>query len=77
MKKNLIIVGSRGYQFKYGGWETFVTNFVDYSTGRVKFTLSYEATANMKISFELNRVNICKYNENALNSVVISPEYLK
>ena len=31
MKKNLIIVGSRGYQFKYGGWETFVTNFVDYS----------------------------------------------
>lgn len=53
------------------------TNYVDYKTGRVNFTLSYEATANMKISFELNRVNICKYNENALNSVTIAPEYLK
>ena len=53
------------------------TNFVDYKTGRIAFTLSYEATANMKISFELNRVNICKYNENALNSITIAPEYLK
>ncbi len=57
--------------------DTIGTNFIDYTTGRVNFTLSYEATANMKISFELNRVNACKYNENALNSVVISPEYLK
>lgn len=27
--KNIIIVGSQGYNKKYGGWETFVTNLVD------------------------------------------------
>lgn len=26
--KNIIIIGSRGYKFNYGGWETFVTNLV-------------------------------------------------
>ena len=29
MKKNIFIVGSRGYQFPYGGWETFVTNLIN------------------------------------------------
>ena len=29
MKKNIIIIGSRGYNFAYGGWETFVTNLVN------------------------------------------------
>lgn len=29
MKKNIIIIGSRGYNFSYGGWETFVSNLVD------------------------------------------------
>ena len=28
--KNIFILGSRGYQAKYGGWETFVTNLVDH-----------------------------------------------
>ena len=41
MKKNLIIVGSRGYQFKYGGWETFVTNFVDYSNDEFNLYIPY------------------------------------
>ena len=27
--KNIIIIGSRGYEKKYGGWETFVTNLVN------------------------------------------------
>ena len=27
--KNIIIIGSRGYKFEYGGWETFVTNLID------------------------------------------------
>ena len=27
--KNVFIVGSRGYHYNYGGWETFVTNLVD------------------------------------------------
>ena len=26
--KHIIIIGSRGYQYHYGGWETFVTNLV-------------------------------------------------
>ncbi len=28
MKKNIIIIGARGYKYNYGGWETFVTNLV-------------------------------------------------
>jgi len=28
MKKNIVIIGSRGYKYNYGGWETFVTNLV-------------------------------------------------
>lgn len=28
--KNVFIIGARGYQAKYGGWETFVTNLVDH-----------------------------------------------
>lgn len=28
MQKNIIIIGSRGYKYPYGGWETFVTNLV-------------------------------------------------
>lgn len=30
MKKNIFIVGSRGYHAKYGGWETFVSKLVDH-----------------------------------------------
>lgn len=29
MKKNIFILGARGYKANYGGWETFVTNLVD------------------------------------------------
>ena len=29
MPKNIFIVGSRGYNYNYGGWETFVTQLVD------------------------------------------------
>ena len=28
-KKHVFIIGSRGYHYKYGGWETFVDNLVD------------------------------------------------
>jgi hypothetical protein len=27
--KNIFIIGSRGYHYNYGGWETFVSNLVD------------------------------------------------
>lgn len=28
MKKNIIIIGAKGYKKNYGGWETFVTNLI-------------------------------------------------
>ena len=36
--KNIIIIGARGYQFNYGGWETFVTNLIqNYNDKSVQF----------------------------------------
>ncbi len=36
--KNIIIIGSRGYKARYGGWETFVTNLVEnYNDKDTKF----------------------------------------
>ena len=35
--RNIIIIGSRGYQYNYGGWETFVKEFVDNNHDDVKF----------------------------------------
>ena len=36
--KNIIIIGARGYESKYGGWETFVTNLVNnYNDKDTKF----------------------------------------
>ena len=36
--KNIIIIGARGYQSNYGGWETFVTNLIqNYKDKSVKF----------------------------------------
>ena len=37
MKKNLIIIGARGYEYEYGGWETFVKKFVEYSDDSINF----------------------------------------
>lgn len=36
--KNIFIVGARGYHASYGGWETFVSNLVDYyNDSKVRF----------------------------------------
>ncbi|MBQ1496037.1 MAG: DUF1972 domain-containing protein [Bacilli bacterium] len=36
--KNIIIIGSRGYEKSYGGWETFVTNLINnYDDKNTKF----------------------------------------
>ena len=35
--RNIIIIGSRGYRHNYGGWETFVKEFVDNNHDDVKF----------------------------------------
>ncbi len=46
--KNIIIIGSRGYKFEYGGWETFVTNLIDnYKESDTRFyvpELSFDKT---------------------------------
>ena len=34
MKKYIFIVGSRGYKFNYGGWETFVTELMKNQTNK-------------------------------------------
>ena len=40
--KNIIIIGSRGYNYNYGGWETFVTEFVNNSQDKdYKFYVPY------------------------------------
>ena len=39
--KNVFIIGSRGYNAKYGGWETFVTGLVNnYNDKNTKFYIS-------------------------------------
>lgn len=51
--KNIIIIGSRGYKYNYGGWETFVTNLIEnYHDSKVKFhvpELTHKKSANKKI----------------------------
>ena len=49
--KNIIIIGSRGYRFEYGGWETFVTNLIDnYNDEDTTFYIP-------ELSFEKNKVD--------------------
>ena len=39
--KHVFIIGSRGYKYNYGGWETFVTNLLDhYNSNKVVFHIS-------------------------------------
>ncbi|MBR6073437.1 MAG: DUF1972 domain-containing protein [Bacilli bacterium] len=40
--KNIIIIGSRGYKYNYGGWETFVTELVNNTKDKnVKYYIPY------------------------------------
>ena len=40
--KNVIIIGSRGYRYNYGGWETFVTELVNNSVEKdITFFVPY------------------------------------
>ncbi len=51
--KNIIIIGSRGFEYNYGGWETFVTNLIyNYKDKDIKFyvpTLTHNKNENLKI----------------------------
>lgn len=63
MKRNIIIVGARGYKFNYGGWETFVTNLVDNTNDEsINYyipTLTYQKELDQKIEQYKNA--ICPY----------------
>ena len=40
--KNVIIIGSRGYRYNYGGWETFVTELVNNSVDKdIRYFIPY------------------------------------
>lgn len=57
--KNIIIIGSRGYQANYGGWETFVTNLIDNYKEDVTFhvaELTYNKLDDKKV-IKKNNVN--------------------
>ena len=41
MKKNIFIVGARGYKFNYGGWETFVTNLISNNKNNTLLYINY------------------------------------
>ena len=64
--KNVFIVGSRGYHYNYGGWETFVSNLVDnYNDNNTKF----------HISMYTNDKDLKEYKVN--DNVIVSPIYVK
>ena len=57
--KNIIIIGSRGYKFEYGGWETFVTNLIDnYHDSNTCFYVPELSFDNTKKDREENGVKI-------------------
>ena len=70
MKKNIIIIGARGYKYNYGGWETFVTNLVkNYQDVDTKFYiphLTHDKTEDLKVYeedgvFSPRRTWFCNY----------------
>ena len=64
--KKIFIIGSRGYHYNYGGWETFVTNLVDnYNDLDTKF----------HISMYTNDKNLKEYE--ADSNVTVNPIYVK
>ena len=63
--KHVFIVGSRGYHAKYGGWETFVSNLVDYYDDKsTKFYIS-EFSESIKDEYKVN------------DNITVNPIYVK
>lgn len=63
--KNIIIIGSRGYNYNYGGWETFVTELVNNNDKDTKFFIPYlthDKTHNKKITKKDNLEQVELYN---------------
>jgi len=58
--KNIIIIGSRGYESEYGGWETFVTNLINnYNDKDTRFYVP-ELTHKRESKVEIRNGVICK-----------------
>lgn len=58
--KNVIIIGSRGYESNYGGWETFVTELINnYDDKNTKFYVP-ELTNNKETKTEVRNGVVCK-----------------
>ena len=58
--KNIIIIGSRGYESEYGGWETFVTNLINnYNDDDTRFYVP-ELTHKRESQVEIRNGVICK-----------------
>lgn len=58
--KNVIIIGSRGYESNYGGWETFVTELINnYDDKNTKFYVP-ELTNNKETKTEVRNDVVCK-----------------
>lgn len=75
--KNIIIIGSRGYECNYGGWETFVSNLINnYKDDDVRFfvpELSYKMNSKIEIRNGVicNQIFIPKHGPFAMFSFVI------
>ena len=64
--KNVFIVGARGYHANYGGWETFVSNLVDYyDDSKTRF---YVGELSLNKDKSLDKIN---------DNLFIMPTYVK
>ena len=66
MKKNIFIVGARGYHVHYGGWETFVSNLVDHYQ---------EKDTVFHVSMYTDDPNLREYEVNP--NIIVTPIYVK
>lgn len=66
--KNVFVIGARGYHASYGGWETFVSNLVDYyHDKKIRFYVS-------ELSVDKNKD---KMMEKISDQLYLSPIYVK
>lgn len=57
MKKNIFIIGSKGYEKNYGGWETFVKRFCDYYDKSTSSIFVSEITFKKEKEYVKNGIN--------------------
>lgn len=63
--KHVFIVGSRGYHFNYGGWETFTSNLID----------NYDDNTVFHVGMITDDVNLKSYEPSS--NVIVDPIYVK